>query len=185
MNEIWKDIENFEGRYQISKFGNVKSLNERKCILTPSINRKGYKRVNLWDGCKSYPKSVHRLVAIAFIPNPNNLPQVNHIDENKLNNNVDNLEWCDNDYNLIYGTGRKRAGEKNSVSQCAAVLQFTKDGEFVNEYNSLKDAAIAMTGKQSSNAYISNCCRGKVISAYGFKWKYKYEDGDHKNIPFE
>lgn len=96
--EIWKPIQNYDGIYEVSNLGNIKSLNYRKSgkesILKQGIIRNGYKDVALWNhGIVKYPM-VHRIVAIAFIPNPNNLPQVNHKDGNKSNNHVGNLEWC-------------------------------------------------------------------------------------------
>lgn len=101
--EEWKDIIGFEGFYQVSNFGKVRNCVTGK-ILKPGLQGKGYYSVTL----KRKGYKVHRLVAIAFIPNPNNLPIVNHKDENKLNNNADNLEWCDNRYNCNYGTGVER-----------------------------------------------------------------------------
>lgn len=115
MIEIWKDIKDFEGIYQVSTFGRIKRLSRKtinegllgknkelqlkEIILKPSTITKGYKGITLTKGKKRYPKKVHRLVAEAFIPNPNNKPQINHIDCNKSNNNVNNLEWCTNSEN--------------------------------------------------------------------------------------
>lgn len=104
--EIWKDIKGFEGKYQVSNLGNVRSLRFRNQNfskdLTQKINNKGYKVVNLTDNSKNKPALVHRLVAMAFVDNPNNYPIVNHKDENPQNNHVDNLEWCTYSYNRIY-----------------------------------------------------------------------------------
>ena len=109
--EVWKDIPGFEN-YQISNYGNVKSLNYGRTgktkLLKPTISGKGYLQVRLSKFGKPNALLVHRLVAIAFIPNPDNLPHINHKDENKLNNNPNNLEWCDNSYNNNYGTRNKR-----------------------------------------------------------------------------
>ena len=117
MQEIWKDIPNFEGLYQISNYGRVKTLEKyissgiknnnqvrRKSKLLKQYNKQGYLQVSLSKNHRRYYFNVQRLVAIAFIPNPNNLPQVNHIDENPLNNNVENLEWCTAKYNCNYGS---------------------------------------------------------------------------------
>ena len=98
--EIWKDIEGFEGRYQISSWGRVR--NKDGMILKPYMNNKGYFKISLQEGRKAIKKRIHRLVAIAFVPNPKNLPQVNHMDGNKQNNSYTNLEWVTNKENLIH-----------------------------------------------------------------------------------
>ena len=131
MIEEWKDIEGYEGAYQISNFGRVKSVKRiveydntnqtgkifkgRKIcpekILKTFITR-GYEHVGLKRGSRSKSYQIHRLVALYFVPNPNNYPIVNHKDENKLNNMANNLEWCTNEYNANYGTRNKRIAEK-------------------------------------------------------------------------
>lgn len=122
MTEIWRDIQGFEGIYMISNLGNLKSLDRivncknGKCRIRRGVcfkvckdNRNRYKYVTLWDRNGKFLKtSIHRLVAQAFIPNPDNLPEVNHKDENKANNKVDNLEWCTHKYNINYGTCKQR-----------------------------------------------------------------------------
>ena len=116
MKETWKDIEGYEGLYQVSNLGKVKSLNYNKTseskLLKLQKNSNGYTRVVLYKNRKPKVCLVHRLVAQAFIPNPNNLPQINHKDEDKANNSVDNLEWCTYLYNNTYGTAIERATEK-------------------------------------------------------------------------
>lgn len=115
MEEIWKDIAGWEGSYQISTYGRVKSLKYGKeRILKPSKNSSGYLTVGLSIESRTFSKAIHRLVAIAFVPNPDNKLQVNHKDENKLNNNVNNLEWVTAKENSNYGTRIKRISEKNS-----------------------------------------------------------------------
>ena len=166
MEEIWKDIEGYEGLYQVSNTGRVRSL-KRNIILKNRIAR-GYERVVLRTNNIPKEYSVHRLVATAFIPNPDNLPQVNHIDEDKTNNCVNNLEWCDGKYNINYGTGIA----KSARSRSKKVLQFKLDGTFVKEWKSIIDVE-RMTGY--SGGHISECCRGKHAYAYGFLWKYKKE----------
>lgn len=109
MLEIWKDIEGFEGHYQVSNFGRIKSLSrksgntiKKERILKPRDHTHGYSEVSLGKDMKFKNKFVHRLVAIAFIPNPDNKPQVNHINENKQDNRVENLEWVTAKYNINY-----------------------------------------------------------------------------------
>lgn len=110
--EVWKDIKGYEGLYMVSSFGNVKSLNYRRSGIAKNLKLKnttnGYKAVILAKEGKHKDRMVHRLVAEAFIPNPKNLPQVNHKDEDKHNNRVENLEWCTAKYNSNYGTGKER-----------------------------------------------------------------------------
>ena len=122
MTEIWKDIVGYEGLYQVSNLGNVKRLKGYKGrgkgyiveehLIKPSINSNGYQNVVLCKNGKTKTFTMHRLVAIAFLDNSEKLPQVNHKDENKLNNCVDNLEWCDRVYNNNYGTRNKKCSDK-------------------------------------------------------------------------
>ena len=107
----------------------------------------------------------HRFVAELFIPNPNNLPQINHKNEIKTDNRVENLEWCDNKYNINYGSGIIRRAQSLSKT----VYQYTKDGQFVAKYPSLSEVERQLGYKKQS---ISNCCKGKIKTAYGFIWSY-------------
>ena len=119
---------------------------------------------------KKYYK-VHRLVAEAFIHNPLNLPQVNHKDENKKNNAVENLEWCTLPYNINYGSRNKRVSQSltnGKTSKC--ILQFDLNNNLVNEYPSIHEAARLLKIKEGG---ISMCCRNKSKTAYGFVWKFK------------
>ena len=166
MDEIWHDIDGYEGLYQISNKGRVKSLykgSER--ILKPRDNGRGYLRVQLTKENTSKHIRVHRLVARAFIPNPYNLPEINHIDENKKNNSVENLEWCDRRYNVNYGTRNERVSRK--------ILQYSKSGEFIREWQGAREVERVLG---IDNSHINACCRGKLKSAYGFIWKYKEKD---------
>ena len=120
MKEIWRDIKNYENLYQISNYGKVKSKEKyaghslrKEKILKQYIDKDGYIKVILCKNNKTHFLSVHRLIAEAFIPNPDNLPQINHKDENKKNNKLSNLEWCTCKYNINYGTRTKRAMEKH------------------------------------------------------------------------
>ena len=172
MKEIWKDIEGYEGLYQICTMGRVRSV-RNNVILKSKIERNGYERVIL--STNNIPKGyfIHRLVANAFIPNPDNLPQVNHKDENKANNRVDNLEWCDGKYNINYGTGTRRRQLANTNGKLSKpVLQYTLEGIFIKEWKSTMDVQRNL-GFDHPN--ISRCCRGKYACAYGYIWKYKKE----------
>ena len=169
MKEEWKVIKE-NPNYIVSNMGNVKSLNYRRTgrekILKLKIDKNGYQIVGLWKNGIKKIYSVHRLVAQAFIPNPNNLPQVNHKDENKQNNCVENLEWCDAKYNNNYGTRTKRIVEKISKS----VLQMDKTNKIIAEFPSIKEAERQLGFRKS---HISECCRGKKNTARGFKWAFK------------
>lgn len=172
MKEIWKDIKDYEGYYQISNLSRVKSIKfGKERILKPVTNSSGYLQVTL---CKNNIKKqylVHRLVAEAFLDNPDNLPQVNHKDENPLNNVVSNLEWCDRKYNINYGTGIERRSKKKSKT----VLQYTLDGVFVREWESAKQAE-----KEGGfdNGHIISVCGGKRNSHKGYIWRYKNPSDD-------
>ena len=134
---IWRDIEGYEGLYQVSNEGRIKSLkrhhvrNDR--ILKQSKDKDKYKRVDLRKDNVSAIKRVNRLVAKAFIPNPNNYPVVNHKDENKENNSVDNLEWCSISYNNDYGS--------RNGNFCKKGYQYTLDGELIAVYDKIAYAA--------------------------------------------
>jgi hypothetical protein len=204
IDEIWKDIKDFKGLYQVSNFGRVRSLGHDKWhkgrVLKPHLDGKGcYLMVGLHKESKTQHFNIHRLVACAFIPNPKHLPQVNHKDECKTNNCADNLEWCTNQYNINYNNGAamKRAIKtryerydvkelvaktkstkiaNNSYSAERPVNQFTWDGAFVNRYPSAI-AAMRETGIQMH--VIAKSCKGKYKQAGGFVWLY---DEDVKKI---
>lgn len=169
--EEFKDIEGYEGIYQISNLGNVKSLKfGKEKILKPVKNIKGYLYVNLRKNGKMKSMRVHRIVAQEFIENPLNLPEVNHIDENKENNKIDNLEWCDRKYNVNYGTMIERMSKTltNRNDQSIKIDQFTKDGRFIKTWCSSREA--------ERNGYrhgdIIKCCKGRRYSANGYIWRY-------------
>ena len=157
-----KDIKGYEGIYGITSCGKVWSYRRKKFLeLTPDT--KGYLCVSLQVNGNRKTYKVHRLVAEAHIPNPENLPQVNHRDENKKNNCLQNLEWCDCKYNNNYGTRNDRLASSNKKP----ILQFTLEGEFVREWPSTVDVGREVSG------HICNCLKGRKKSAYGFVWKYK------------
>ena len=161
--------------YSVTDDGRVFSLNYNhtgnKKEVKPGICR-GYYRIGLWIGGEPKNFFIHRLVALAFIPNPDNLPIINHKDENPSNNNVSNLEWCDVKYNCNYGTRNERVSKKhvNRKDQSKPIRQFTKDGAFIKEYPSINEVE-RQTGY--INSHISQCCKGKLKSAYGYIWRYK------------
>lgn len=164
-------IPGYEGRYGISVKGEVYSYLSHKFLKTP-VGKRGYENVNLIDSNGvTHLKCVHRLVALTFIPNPDNLPQINHIDGDKTNNHVCNLEWCSAAHNLKHAreTGLHMSdGDK-------AVIQI-KDGKVVARFKSASEASRATGIKRSS---ISNVCRGYVWNGHhcrtagGFEWKYE------------
>ena len=165
--EIWRTIKGFEGLYEVSDQGRVRSLKfGKERILKPLRNTCGYLQFCLYKNGEQKMYLVHRLVAQTFIPNPRNLPEVNHKDEDKTNNSVSNIEWCDRKYNLNFGTRAQRQSEKLSKP----VLQYTKSGEFIGEWKSTRDVQRNLNYNQSN---ISKCCTGKCKKAYNFIWKYK------------
>lgn len=173
-DEIWRDVKGYEGHYKVSNLGRVRSLKYGKeRVLKPKMNRKGYLCVSLCKNGKYKHCKVHRLVAIAFIPNPDNLPCINHIDECKNNNIETNLEWCDAAYNTNYGTGVERRAKKltNRPDCSKRVYQYTKSGAFVRSYASTHEAARQSGIKQSD---ISRCClnKPKHHTAGGYIWRY-------------
>lgn len=166
---IWKDVKEYEGLYQISDEGQVKSLGNNKSrkekILKPTKNRDGYLQVPLCKNGKRKTIKIHRLVAEAFISNPDNLPEVNHKDENKINNCVENLEWCDRKYNINYGTGKKRGAEKLSKP----VKQFDLQGNFIQEFSSIMEVERKYGYSQGN---ISSACSGRLRQVYNYRWSY-------------
>ena len=169
--EEWKDIKGYEGIYQISNKGRVKSLKfNKENILIPVKQNRGYLFVNLCKNGKVKKYLIHRLVAEAFLPNPDNSPQVNHKDENKLNNNVENLEWCSNEYNINYGSRNEKAS-KNSKGKKKAHKKIlcVETGEIFIGSQSIIDKMF--DGKGSSSTIRMHLC-GKAKSCYGYHFKY-------------
>lgn len=168
-NEIWKTIMGCEGKYQISNLGRVKSLCRKKgAILKTRINEFGYEIVGISRHGKRKNIRVHRLVAEAFIFNPNGFPCVNHKDENKSNNNVENLEWCTYQYNNTYGNRIK----KQLAVTGKPVVQKSIGGRFIAVYPSMAQAQ-KNTGVDFRN--ISKCCVGRHKTAGGYVWEYAIE----------
>lgn len=185
LNEIWRDIKGYESYYQVSNFGRIKSLERydalghhlKEFIMKPTYSSR-YLRVSLSKNSFQKLLSVHRLVAEAFIPNPNNLPCVNHKDENRCNNFVyidengnyvpelSNLEWCTQKHNANWG----KRNSKISKSKYKTILQFDLQGNFIKEWPSAMQLHKELN---YSVASISQCCRGKQKTAYSFIWKFK------------
>ena len=186
-SETWKDVVGFEGLYKVSNKGNIYSVERRdsrgnRCggrILKTKYGGKGYRQVNMYKNGKSKTTFVHRIVADAFIPNPENLPQVNHIDEDKDNNNVKNLEWCTHKHNMNHGTLKERTAQALSKKVKATNI---KTGEFLT-FNSAKEAEREGYGSGA----VSMACRGvyktsagKLVgdgrTYKGFRWSYEDEE---------
>lgn len=166
--EEWREVQGYEGLYQISNLGRVKRGNRIKNNTVTPLN---YQRTRLCKDGKVKNYFIHRLVAQAFIPNPNNYPIVNHKDENPSNNSVDNLEWCTVKYNTNYGTGIERRAllQRNQKATAKKVLQLSLNGEIIKEWPSTKEIEREL---KYCNPSISACCLGKYKTAYGYKWQY-------------
>lgn len=179
MIEIWKDIKGYEGLYQVSNMGRVKSLNYKRTgveqVLIPQNDKNGYTHIGLRKNNKKTTIKIHRLVATHFLSNPYNLPEVNHLNEDKSDNRVVNLEWCNHKYNMNYGTILQRKSEKLSIP----ILQFTLDGDLIKRWNGARDIEKQTNYFQSN---ISRCCNGEQKTYYNFKWGY---EKDYEKIPFK
>ena len=170
--EEWRNIKGYEGYYQISNFGRVKSLSrdvgsnrcKKETIMKTSLDKDGYENLVLRKNGKQRHFRVNRLVAEAFLENPNNYPQVNHKDEDKTNNNVNNLEWCSAKYNVNYGSRTEKASKKVI---CVTTGKIFKSIAEASKYYNLK------------GNHISACCKGKLkscgkhpITGEKLVWKY-------------
>ena len=176
-NEEWRDVVGYEGLYQVSDQGRVKSLKRKfidkigreryvkECILKSVIDRYGYLLVSLYAGGKQKRHTVHRLVCEAFHENLDNKPQVNHINEIKTDNRASNLEWATARENSNFGTRNERLGK----AQSKPVAQYAQDGELIKVWPSTMEVE-----RQAgfSNGNISQAANGKYKHAYGFIWKY-------------
>lgn len=176
--ECWRWIPGFEGLYQVSTRGRVRSVDRwitypdgskrffKGRILKPTLDKYGYLLVTLSRDGKKRPFKIHRLVAMAFIPNPENKPQVNHLDENPCNNVVENLSWASAKENLTWGTGIERRAA--SLSKPVQAIN-PSTGEVVLEFPSIIEAE--RKGFNQGNIY--SCCRGKRKTHKGYMWRYK------------
>lgn len=163
------------GLYQISNLGNIKTSRRQGSkggLLTPSKGKNGYYVVNLVKNGKSKFFLCHRIIAEAFIPNPNNYPYINHIDGNKQNNNISNLEWCTCQHNVreAYRIGLSPKGLGTRLSNCHPVIQLDMNCKFIKEWEYIRLASLALNIPEAS---ISACCRGKHKSTHNFKFVYK------------
>ena len=164
MEEIWKDVPGFEGLYQVSNYGQIKSTPRRGTvggIMKGHADRKGYINITLRKDGKQYTQKLHRLIAITFIPNPHNYPEVNHRDENKQNNRIDNLEWCSTSYNHEYGTRTLRAS-----ARCGKPICCVETGV---EYQGARQAAREM-GIDASG--ITKALKNPNRTCGGYHWQY-------------
>lgn len=189
MNEVWKPVKGYEDLYEVSNYGRVRSVDHyttvvqksrtynifrKGQVLTPKPRHHGYLAVPLYGrgghatrNMRSF--SVHRLVAEAFVENPNGYTEVNHKDEDKTNNRAENLEWCTRQYNTTYGTCQSRRVRKGADNpRSKAVNQYTRDGELVRRFESVNE--IRRCGFSVGNVW--KCLNGKYSHAYGYVWKY-------------
>lgn len=182
MKEIWKDVKGYEGIYQVSNLGSVVSLNRYDKygrlkigkIISTKINNRGYVQVHLHKNGKTQMALLHRLVAEVFIDNSKQLSQVNHKDENKQNNCVDNLEWCTNIYNRRYGNGINKMSSnrnyKNIVeNKNKKILQFDLNKRFIRTWKYATEIKKELNINDTS---VCLCCNGKQKTAGGFIWEY-------------
>ncbi len=191
--EVWRDIIGYEGLYKVSSHGRIKSLAKPRfygesvnlknhqnalwpeIIMKPRLKKNGYLQIGLSKNGKYKTFTIHRLVAKVFISNPDNLPYVNHKDENKQNNRVDNLEWCSPAYNTNYGTAierfskatRNRPNRKKGIKK---VFQYSLDGTLIAEFPSANEASRQTGIKQGT---ISSNCLGVSKSTNGYIFKYE------------
>lgn len=176
MQEVWKDIKDYEGSYQVSNLGRIKRIalytnqykkqwKSNKILNTNHTDLRGYCHVVLCKDGISHCYKVHRLVAQAFIPNPDNLPQINHIDGNKVNNSVDNLEWCTASENMYHSY--RKLHRKSAVAK--KINQYDLNNNFIKTW--LSSAEIEKhLGVNHSN--IASCCKNIRNTAGGFIWRY-------------
>lgn len=169
MNEIWKDVKGYDELYKVSNLGRVRNGRTGR-IRKLTFDEDGYLQVTLYGKKINVTRKVHRLVAEAFIPNPDNLPCINHKDEDKTNNRVENLEWCTVKYNNTYGDRIEKYRKSNTNGKKSKpILQYTHDGKFVREWPSMCEIE---RKKRWSHGNIGTAIRKNKI-AYGFIWKYK------------
>lgn len=183
MEEIWKTIEDYPN-YMVSNMGRVKAINwhreGKEKEMKPYTTYKGYLRLRLTKDGKSKQFQIHRLVAEAFIPNPENKPYIDHINTDRTDNRVENLRWVTNKENCNNPISKQNYSKGNKGKTSVPILQFTKDGEFVRKWNSMSDAEQELGIKSRLSKYCSNKYGRK--SAGGYIWRYA---DDYERIPFK
>lgn len=182
--EIWKDIPDYEGLYQVSNLGRVKRLpsvvrgklgsvrNMPERILAPVLQKIGYFAVKLSKDGMVESVYVHRLVAQSFCLNPNGYKEVNHKDECKTNNEARNLEWCSRSYNINYGTRTLRQSISMTGKNGRKVSCYSKNGSLVGIFDGITLASRELNLPRRAFSNIIACCKGYISTAYGYKWKY-------------
>lgn len=181
MCEMWAKIGGFNGEYEISSYGRVRSykiehnryhtgVQKRPHLLKTRKDKRGYIHIFLNKNGKCVNYLIHRLVAQAFLPNPNNYPQVNHKDENKSNNKVENLEWCTKKYNLHYSNVCQKMVTAAKIKRQKVVLMYDEENRFLREFESATIAAKYIGDYQQN---VSACCYGKIKKVKGFIFKFK------------
>lgn len=171
--EIWKPIKGYEGIYEVSSFGRIKSISRKRGfikgktrILKPIIKDNGYAQINLYKDNIYTRHYIHRIVAQEFIQNKNNLPCINHKDYNKLNNSIDNLEWCSYSHNNSYSNCQAIAGKTKRIP----IVQYDLQGNKIREWESATQAGHTLN---IANTCITACCRGRARKAGGYMWRYR------------
>lgn len=201
MEEIWKDIPEYNGRYQASTLGRIRSTDKtvlksngntefyKGKILKPFTGTGGYLYVRVAKKANDFhPKKVHGLIALTFIPNPNNYPIINHKDETRTNNCVDNLEWCTHKYNVNYGHCIEKSAKAriNSPNLSKEINQYDLEGNYLRSFPSAAEAARFLGREVKVTACrIGQCCRGIFKtgnSSYGYLWKFATSENKGKHI---
>jgi hypothetical protein len=174
--EQWKDVIGYEGSYQVSNLGNVRSLNYRRQgfaqNLVPKLSNRGYYHVHLRKDGKVKDFTIHRLVAMMFLPNFRELPEINHINEVKTDNRVENLEWCTRSQNVRHSlpdTRRPNTRRPRKRARNEPIIQSDSHGSIVKTWDNVREIELAT---KMSAWSIYQCCEGKRKTAYGFKWQF-------------
>ena len=174
-DEVWKDIKGFEGIYKVSNYGRIKSIIRYKRMMKTALDKSGYLKICLTDSKhKKHTIKIHRIVAENFIPNTENKEQVNHIDGNKENNRVDNLEWCTQSENMkhAFRNGLILREKGKGHHRARAVKQYSIDGEFIRDWDCIEDIGREL-GIHTKN--MARCCKGESRTLGGYIWRYAEE----------